>query len=166
MNDDELYEKFVSAAISFVSYRQRSTAEIRQYLQKMLKRMHTVHSTLIDRVIARLDELHYIDDQSFAESFLSSRLRSRPKSRQTLIYELLRKGIPEDVTRKILEKNTEHITDLELARNAIERKIVQWKRLPKKEMHMKLYGFLLRRGFHHETIRSLIDEIDQKDYNT
>ena len=138
MNETE-YERLLGAAIRFVSFRPRSKKELRDFCIKTLKRHHTTAPLVIDQVIERMTELGYVNDDKFAEWWISQRTAFRPKGKRVIEAELLAKGI----------RNPEiDIDERTLAQKALERK----KGVSDKQ---KLANFLYRRGF---TV-SVVDDI-------
>lgn len=134
------YEKLMGAAIRFVSYRPRSEKEIRDFLEKKLQKSHTSAPTLLDKVIARLAELGYVDDAKFAAWWIEQRSGRKPKGAKLVVYELKEKGIKVSVERD----------EKALAAKALAGKKV----LDKK----KAIDFLMRRGFSWEVSARVVDE--------
>ena len=150
MNTTE-YERLMQAGIWFVSYRPRSEKEIRGYLAKKLETYRMSDPTLIERVMTRLRELDYVNDDKFAAWWISQRQGHAPKGMRLISRELKEKGIEIDM------RHAENETDL--ACRAVEKKMLRWRGLPLVEQKRKLYGFLGRRGFAPETIARVIDEL-------
>ncbi len=168
MNQD-LYEKLLNASFRFVSYRPRSEKEIHDFLQKKLKAWKTAGQVTIEKVINRLREYEYVNDEKFASWWIAQRANFRPKGRRLLEMELRQKGISKEVVEAaFLDQNTglEPYDELEAAKQAISGKIALWRRLAPPERARKAYGFLGRRGFSTSTIRRVVDECVSKGYNT
>lgn len=161
--DDDIYQKLLGFALNYVSIRPRSEKEIREYLVKKIHRWG-ISETLLEDIINRLSELGYVDDLMFSQAFISSRNRFRPKGKRLITQELKRKGVAVEIVEKALnqlqkDEEGEESSQLNLARRAVQKRLQSFKRYDKQERRNKLYNFLLRRGFDHDTIRSLIDEI-------
>jgi regulatory protein len=154
--DDEILQKLIAHAISYVSFRIRSGKEIHAYLSKRIKG----DEEYIRLAEVRLKELGYIDDQLYARRFLESRNRSRPKGKKLIQLELRNKGVSRDIIDGL-----DGPTDIELARVAVQKKYSLWKRLPIVEQKRKLFGFLQRRGFGSNVIFRIIDELTGLGYN-
>lgn len=60
---------------------------------------------VIRRVIDRLCELGYLDDEAAAESWLSRRVERRPEGRLALLSGLLRNGVPRDMAERLLDRH-------------------------------------------------------------
>lgn len=159
---ENLHQKLLNDCFRFVSYRPHSEKEIRDFLAKKLKRKRTfVNPEVIEKIIARLADFGYINDQKFSEWWIEQRTKNRPKGSRIIKQELLRKGIQKDVLNQELSGRNEKI----LARKAAKKIIGKIQKLPALEQKKKLFSYLLYRGFDTETALSAIDEIMGKRYN-
>lgn len=149
LKTQDLRHKAYAHAISYLSYRDRSETEMEQYLQKK-----DYPAEVVSEIITRLQQENYLDDSSFARAWLDSRIRFRPKGAVALRYELRQKGINPD----IIEDTLENLDEIELARQAIDKKLSQWKNLDQIKFKTKCIGFLSRRGFAYETAQHVTDE--------
>lgn len=112
---------------------------------------------LIDKVIARMGELGYVDDGKFAEWWIDQRTAFKPKGNRLIKMELKAKGVPEEVIASALApRGSESL--LTAARQAVARKLPLWAKLPILARKKKLYDYLGRRGFDGETIAKVIDD--------
>ena len=145
----DLRHKAYVHAIRYLGYRDRSRAEMEQYLQQK-----DYPPDVVDEIVERLQQENYIDDLSFAQTWLENRTRFRPKGALALRYELRQKGIATDIIENILET----LDETELARQAIDKKLSQWKNLDHIKFKTKGIGFLRRRGFAYETAHHVIDQ--------
>jgi regulatory protein len=169
--DSLLYEKLVNAALRFVSYRPRSEKEIKDYLSKSIQSHKITSETETSAVFKRMQELGYADDFKFASWWIEARISTKPKGIKLIKYELAQKGVKPEVVSLAMEKLlnlSESGNELELnaARKAVKSKVIQLSRLPIVERKNKLFGYLNRRGFSADVIRSVIDENYGLDYNT
>ena len=154
--DDEILQKLIAHAISYVSFRLRSAKEIHEYLSKRIKG----NKEYVRLAESRLKELGYIDDEMYAKRFIESRNRSRPKGKKLIQIELKRKGISSEII-----ENIDGSADFELARGIAQKKYSIWKKLPVLEQKKKLFGFLQRRGFSSTVVFRVIDEVTGLTYN-
>ncbi len=158
------YEKLVNIGIRFVSYRPRSEKEFRDFLGKKLVKWKVSGSVLLDRVIGRLTEIGYVDDQKFTEWWVGQRTAFRPKGKRLIQMELAKKGVPRSIIASAV--TAEDSGSLEEAAAAlVAKKMAVWAKLPTIEAKMKVYGYLGRRGFDGETIARVIDAWGKKGYN-
>lgn len=158
--EDTQYQRLLSAALNFLSIRLRSKKEIQEFLRRKVIKWN-IAVLYGERVLNRLDELGYINDDTFALAFITSRNRFHPKGKLILRQELEQKGINPDVIEKALRDagEDESGNQVEIARRAARKKLRGYARYPKKERRNKVYNYLQRKGFDHTTISSVIDEI-------
>ncbi|MBI1982163.1 MAG: regulatory protein RecX [Candidatus Levybacteria bacterium] len=163
------FEKFYNSALRFLSYRPRSEQEIRDKLRKFkIKKTATTEtqnkdetqklSAIIDRVIVKLKEQKFINDEEFTRWWIEQRTNVQPRSIRLIKIELRRKGISEE----IIDNLPLTIDDLKNAKKLIEKKLPRYKGLSKQEIYQKLGSFLARRGFDWETIKHGVDEVVKK----
>jgi regulatory protein len=142
------YHKCLNKAFSLVSIRMNSENELRKKLAKKFG-----YKT-INKVISRLKELDYVNDEFFVKNWIQARENSR--GRYLLKKELRQKGIEKELIDKFLvSRNSE--TELENARLAMTKK--KWPEMTRDEKYQKIGGFLARRGFDYETIKQVINEM-------
>ena len=139
--------------------RQRSEKEIIDYLKKK-----KVPEDLSVRIIAKLHEHRFLDDTLFAKMWVESRNRSKPRSKWLLSRELGQKGIARNIIEQLLDGKGKD-NDLALAKDAVGKRIMKYKDLPRTEIYQKVGGFLARRGFNWETSKRAIDELLKDRYN-
>jgi regulatory protein len=149
---EEENEKFLVKAINFVSYRPRSRYETKQYLKR-----RKAEDEVISQVLAKLEELNFIDDQKFASWWLEQRLRFRPKGTALIRSELKQKGIASEVIEKTLSNAGGTEAETERAKELLAKKLPSWAGLPPDKRWQKAAGFLLRRGFPGQIVWSLVD---------
>jgi len=157
----------LESAINFVSYRLRSRSEIEAYLVKTAKRKG-FSSVDIGRALARMEELGYINDEKFAEAFVSTRMKIHPKGRRGLEQELKAKGIVKEIASRVLDRlyadsDSDGVDEYDVALKALGRRLELWKNLPSPDRWKKVSGFLLRRGFGLDIVSRIVDSPPQTD---
>lgn len=118
-----------------------------------------VDPEIIDKIIAKLKEKRFINDEEFARMFLESRLRFKPRSERLIKLELKQKGIDPETIEKMINDKGLMINDLESAKKLVEKRIARVKGLPKQEIYEKLGRYLASKGFDWDTVKKSIDEI-------
>jgi regulatory protein len=108
-----------------------------------------------DKVIKRLKELKYIDDNSFAKDYISTRTLINPRGERMLKMELRRKGVDKNVASNAVDKA--EINEKELARRIIKKKEKRYQGLDKYKRKEKIMRFLASRGFKLDTIYKVLD---------
>jgi regulatory protein len=142
------------AALSLLSYRARTSVELKRRLKR--KGFDEEVST---ETVERLDRLGVVDDAAFAESFVRDRVRLKPHGVRRLGQELRAKGVDEDTARAAITEvmEREGATELDLARAAAAR----WKPRAAEEparARARLQAFLARRGFGGDAVRIVVTE--------
>lgn len=155
---DDRYQKLLDAAFYFISFRPRSEKEIHEFLQKKSKKFGQSTESMFQRVLDRLRELGYVDDEKFVRWWIDQRQSYRPKGIRFIVAELRGKGIAQDVIDAVITQKSDY-SELDGARSIVNKKMKQWKALPAPEQKKKIYEHLARRGFASELIRHIIDEV-------
>lgn len=142
------------AALSLLSFRPRTAAELRRRLREK-----GYPPEVSDACVERLGELGMVDDNSFAEMFVRDRVRLRPHGKRRLTQELRAKGVDGEMAQAAIEgvMESENATETDLARQAA----AKWRRRSGEDpqaSRRRLYGFLARRGFGTEAIMAVLDE--------
>lgn len=109
--------------------------------------------------IAYVKSYGYLDDLRYARSYISYRMDT--KSRQKLLTELAAKGVSRETALLAWEEEASLAEPDERAvlRRTAEKKCSPHARLDEKEFR-RLTGYLLRRGFSYEDVRSVLEEMD------
>ena len=132
----------LSAALRMLARRPYSVAEMRRALQKKYP-----DSSQVPKAIARLRELHYLDDKKFAEHYASSLVRNRAYGRYRIRRELKAKLVDYRQIEPALQQAFGETSERELLEQALAKKL-RTLRLPltRPRFH-SLCQSLLRRGF-------------------
>ncbi len=162
--DNELLENLESASELFNCRRKALSLldraeQCRQGLSvKLLKKGYSRKA--VSESLDKLSEAGLLDDRRFAESWVRSRLRSRPEGPSRLRGALMSKGIASAVARDAVESVLEEIGDEE-SEGALER---AWEKLSRRSgiSEDKLINALVRRGFQFGKIRTLIRKKENK----
>ncbi len=136
------------AALRLLSYRQRSEQELRRRLREK-----GFAKPPVDQSIARLRELGYVNDASFARFYTETQQSSRPRSQRLLTVELRRKGVEASVA----EEATVDVSDEDAAYDAASRRLSSLRGLEYERFRERLGAFLIRRGFSYDVARRTLD---------
>lgn len=143
-----LYEKTFERALNLLSYKPRSLAEMRSRLMEK----DWAEEAVVDQVIARLEELGYLNDEQFAANFASSRLTAKPIGRTRLRRDMQRKKLPSETIESALDEAYDQQSEEELIERAINKRI-RLKGVPTtREETKKLFDYLIRRGFSYDLV--------------
>jgi len=146
-----IYDK----TLRYLSFRPRSTEEIKQYLNQQEAGKRT-QSLIIEKLI----DQKLIDDETFARWWTDQRRKFRNQGEKLTRIELINKGIERDLIDKIFAENP--VNEDVLIEELIRKKLPKLGRLPLPERKKKLYGFLLRRGYGWGEIRTIVDKMLKK----
>jgi regulatory protein len=144
-------EVVFAAALRFLEVRSRSVAEVRRRLT-----LAGYREELVAGAIDRLLELHMLDDEAFARSWLESRDRARPRGERALRQELAQKGVERGLIDLLLdERNAEdgaEERDVSSAVSLLERQRRTLDRAADpRRRRQKAYALLARNGFDADT---------------
>jgi regulatory protein len=156
-------EKVMAAALRILAARARSENQLRE---KLLAKQWLDHS-LIEDCLARLKELGYVNDKSFAYNFALSKLRLKATGRSRLARQLMEKKVPREVIEEALDLVFEEVAEDELIDKAIAKQI-RLQGLPQDmKGSRKLFAHLMRLGFGYDLIakkmRAMRLENDESD---
>jgi regulatory protein len=149
-----LYERTFERALRLLSYKPRSLAEMRARLLEK----DWAEEAVTDQVVARLQELGYLNDEEFAASFANSRLTAKPLGRTRLRRDLQRKKLSSQTIESALDEAYGQQSEEELIERAINKR-VRLKGAPAtREESKKLFDYLMRRGFSYDLILRKVRE--------
>jgi regulatory protein len=152
------FDKFYNKALEFLSYRTRSEKEVRDKL-----RVKSVELGTIDKIIEKLKEKRFINDEEFARQWIENRNRFKPRSARLIAIELKQKGISAEIIESVTkDQELGAQSDLESAKKLAEKRIERLKNLPKQEIYTKLGRYLASKGFNWDTVKKSIDDILDK----
>ncbi len=149
LNDEtDLRRKTFERAVKLLAAKPRSVAELRE---RLLRGKNT-SSEIVEIVIARLREYGYLNDERFAFSYASYKVKQRPLGRRRLERDLKFKKVDSAVASEALEMVFAETPEEQLIDQAIAKRLrVRGK--PKNRLEAKsLFDHLLRQGFQFELV--------------
>lgn len=151
----------VLQAINIISYSMRTEKELRQKL-----RDKKFSDSAIEYAIQKVKGYGYIDDLSYATSYIQSKAMPNGWGEQKIISMLLQKGIDMQVIKdKIAECYSEE--DMENnAMNVAKKYFLRLRGEDTRKNKQKLYGYLISKGFKYNIASSVCRKIfdDDNDY--
>jgi regulatory protein len=148
MNDQQA--KAYDSALTFLGARPRSEREIRNRLARYEYDPHVV-----TQVIERLRLIQLVDDAAFAAYWVEQRATHKPRGARLLKQELRQKGVAQDVVTEALPEND----DTDGAYRSAQRKAVSLRAMDERTFKQRLGGFLQRRGYGYETVRTVVGRL-------
>lgn len=148
---EDAAETTYQKALHFLSYRVRSSVEVRRNLTK-----HGTPEPLIEATLARLQVAGLVNDREFARIWVENRNTFHPRSKSALRLELRRKGLSDEMVQPMLDEQVDEETlALEAARKYASRLAgLDWL-----DFRQKLGGFLARRGFSYATASPIVSKV-------
>jgi regulatory protein len=158
MTADELRRKTFNRAVKLLTIKPRSVAELRE---RLLQGKNAANKTVVEAVISRLREYGYLDDERFAYSYASLKVKQRPLGRRRLERDLKLKKVQKSVAEEALELVYAETPEEQLIEQAIEKRLRLRGRPKTRVEAKKLFDHLLRQGFAFELVsekvRALFD---------
>jgi regulatory protein len=148
---EDANEMAYQKALHFLSFRPRSSAEVRRNLSK-----RGVSESLVDLTVERLQLAGLLNDLEFARAWIENRNIFQPRSKSYLRLELHRKGISDEIVQPLLD---EQVNEEALAYEAARKYARRLAGLEWLEFRQKLSGFLARRGFSYTTQSPVVSEV-------
>jgi len=138
----------IAAALRLLAIQQRSEKDLRSRLGRKGYRRDA-----IDAAVGRMRDLGYLNDATFARSYVEARQSSTPRSRRALSFELGRKGVDREVAATAVET----LSDEEAAFDAAQRRLRALQGIDRQTFTRRLGSFLASRGFGYGVARGTID---------
>ncbi len=145
----------MNRAVKLLAAKPRPIEELRE---RLLEKLWT-DEAIVDRVIEKLKEYGYLDDEKYAGDLALSKLRQKPQGKRRLKQALSQKKLSRENVDNAIESAFDKMPENELIDAAIEKRL-RLKGAPEtREDTKKFYDHLLRLGFEYDLIRSKIAEV-------
>ena len=147
LTPEELRARTFQRAAKLLAAKPRSIAELRERLAERCP-----SKAIIETVIARLREYGYLDDERYALTYASSKVRQQPVGRRRLERTLAMKKVDRSVAHEALDQVFAETPEADLIDRAIAKR-VHLRGRPKTRAEAKsLFDHLLRQGFPFELV--------------
>ncbi|ASS75564.1 hypothetical protein CIG75_11575 [Tumebacillus algifaecis] len=140
---DEVVFKAKDAAVHYLSFRHRSKKEMVDYLSGK----ELFDEEIVRKTVDWLIERKYLNDNEFARQWVESRMRSRPRGKAMLKWELKQKGIDPDQMTEVIDDICDDDLEIEGAIRLLQKKIGHKTLEFTFDEKRKLAQYLARRGF-------------------
>jgi regulatory protein len=148
---DKVLKRARNSAYRYLTIRPRSCVEVERKLQD-----REFPPDIVSSVIDYLIKLGYLNDEQFARQWAASRVRSRGFGRRRLEQELRSKGVSSVTIKETLGALFEDAPEAEVARKEADKKLRTLTRFGPEVRRRRLAGFLERKGFSSEIIRTIL----------
>jgi regulatory protein len=140
-------DKAYTRAIDLLARRARSEWELHDYLKRK-----DYEEDIITKILNKLSEQGYVNDESFARTWVENRRLLKATSKRRLRMELQQKHINSDVISLVLEED-------ETDERAVLRDLMAKKRTQSRYLDpQKLIAYCMRQGFNYDDIKSVLSE--------
>ena len=155
----DVRRKTFERAVKLLAAKPRSVAELRE----RLLRGKSTNEEVVEVVIERLREYGYLNDERFAFSYASYKVKQKPVGRRRLERDLKLKKVESGVANDALEMVYAETSEEQLIDQAIAKRL-RIRGKPKNRMEAKsLFDHLLRRGFEFELVSEKIRSLTTDD---
>lgn len=147
-------KKGFKKALDYLSYRMRSTKEVKDHLKKK-----DVADSAITEILHMLKGYKYLDDREFAAAYVSTHRKTSGKGPDVLFRELKLKGIDDELIQEALSSFS-FSDQVEAAVKHAEKVLKKEKKLSSKETKQAIEQHLVRKGFSFDVISAALQETD------
>ena len=146
-------------ALNLLSARPYATRALHR---KLIQKEYTTADA--DDAIRRLVDNGLLNDKKFAEQYARSKMLSTGASKRRLTQDLYRKGIKGDVAATAIGNviADEEIDTAALIEQVARKKLAQLGDLEPLVLRRRLFGFLARRGYDVDEIKSVVARLTQR----
>ncbi len=148
LQTEDAYREALDRSIGLLARRPRSRVEIERALERK-----EIPADVVQRVVERLVELDYLDDDAFAAWWVQNRQTHRPRGRWALRQELSAKGVGSDAIAAAIVAVDEQV----VAREVALRRAPRYRGLDREGLTTKLGAYLRRRGFPYQAVHAALD---------
>ncbi len=162
----DLQQRLFDRACLYISKSVKTEKQIKRYIQDILLKKKGIWYANLDKdllqnisenVVKNLNKYSYIDDENYAELFISSRLKNKPRGKIVLISELISKGVSKEIAQRKVDEMVEDEYDI--------LKRTYQKKYKDEKISLddrKKISFLLQKGFSWDLIEELINNESEK----
>jgi regulatory protein len=153
-------ERFLKRCVDYLNRGMKSEKDISMYIDKTFYKkkdswFHDEEDINIEEIkeytILTLKQNGYLDDDRYAEAFVSDRVRFKPRSRYMISQELYAKGISSETANRVM--NSMEIDDKDLLDAVYSKK---YKSEPLYQNETKKINFLRSKGFNWDVISTIV----------
>lgn len=155
----DLESRFLTRVTDYLSHGPKTEFQIQRYLKNLKYKKKDIWfqedvdidwDILFENVVNKLKKYKYINDKEYARSFVSSRLRNKPRGKSVLVSELISKGVSKDIAQVVCDELVDD--EFEILQKTFEKRFRDQKF---SKDNQKMVGYLLRKGFSWDLIVQL-----------
>jgi len=146
------------ALVHFLKYRFRSEKEMRRKLK-----LKKISNKVCERLIDKFKDYGYINDERFAENYLSDLLHHHPQGEYFIKKKLYQKGIDSNIIDKLFAKYVTKDKIQDMSDRLLKKKERSLQRYDIKKRKEKSLTYLQRKGFPYQVAKTSYDKIIEKE---
>ncbi|MEM1012951.1 MAG: RecX family transcriptional regulator [Planctomycetota bacterium] len=150
----EVKQEAFDHALRLVGGRRQSERELRQKLGRK-----EYGQAVVDAVVADCERLGYLDDAAYASARASDAANLKLHGRQRAVSELVAKGIDRSTAESAADEAYAEVDPVEMATKLANKRLPSLQRLDRPAAQRRLSGFLQRRGFDFDTVRTVVERV-------
>ncbi|MBI2314885.1 RecX family transcriptional regulator [Candidatus Daviesbacteria bacterium] len=159
--------KLMERMYRWFALRQHSEKEVREYfriknLELRIKEKEQMSQLVIDATVETLKRKGMVNDLGFTKAWVEARRKTKQKGIKAIKQELFQKGIDKEIIEEVMGYGLGVISEEDLAKQALEKKMKFLKHLNTLDLKKKAYEFLLRKGFEYEVVKKTIESLTKK----
>lgn len=152
MND---YDKLLQYSFLLLAKKRYTSQDLNKKLQQYLERRQIEDNELAPKVLKRLFQLKYLDDEQFAMDYVSDRINFKPRGAYMIKKELSLKGIDEETVDNVM--NELEIDEISIGMRLLNKKERAWQNLAGKAKKEKAFRFLASKGLKIDAIYKAVE---------
>ncbi len=155
IQDNEDYSSLKESALRYLARRPHSIKELKVKLFRKTK-----NSQSINHIIKEFQAINYLDDESFANTFISDEIRLKKSGPLLIKNKLIVKGVNSDIIDSLIDNNyslNDQIENCTLLANKKMNSISRKFSIPEKKSKLTIY--LKQKGYHWEIVKQVIQPL-------
>lgn len=139
-------------AYRFLNYKPRTEKEIKKKLKE-----NKISEKNIEKIIAILKDLKYLDDNQFAKLYLEEKLSNNPKGKRLIATKLAEKGISKEIIDNVIDSQYSEVQEIKKAKELLKKYLNKVRAKSDFDKKQKCFRYLLSRGFDYEIVKTVCD---------
>lgn len=152
-------EEYISVKNSALGYLARRHHSVKELKVKLFKK--TKNDKLINLIIEELKKHNYLNDETFAQAFLSDEIRLKKSGPLLIKNKLLQKGVHSEIINSLLEDNYSIYDQIQNCEFLANKKIaVINNRISIADKKTRLASYLKQKGYYWDVIKQAVESLN------
>lgn len=113
----------------------------------------------VESVLAKLENLGYVNDELYARELVGSLLRRRVTGRRGLVYRLRQSGLGTEAAERVVDEALEGVDETARAQEALEAQLRRWGEVEPRKLRAKAWQYLARQGYESAVIAEALTAV-------